>query len=668
MQLAEDWGNGWAYAYAPAPGEWDKAEQARDEWTEHRASEAAPLTLLEFIKTIAPASVWPSLEGRPESELIEVMRFYMDARELDTSEAEQDAVAAGKVLAEVLVDDDADDDTIKGAAKGCALAAVGLVRVLPADDLASVFGQVWPVAFPQVGKRGVTLESLARRLCDSRSWVRQIRREHARSVARRLTAEGRVMRGREAYLPGLSLSKKKAQWARNREAIEAAKILSACGESYDLAKAVEASIANPRNKLAELIIRARGMEAAAEEAGHAAAFLTVTTPSKYHPSRTRYEKQASGRRYFSEANPKWHAAGQPDPKEANGVLGRVFAHVRYAAKNERWGVYGLRTVEPHADGCPHWHMLVFGPRAELEAYVAEFERQACKEDAAELAGEVSALDEAGKWRRVPAKRARFTAKWLDRVQIDGEGKRQGGPLAYLLKYLTKNVTGRNLSDGAEIGQDFETKGGAAEGAERVRAWASLWGNRQFQTFGDARVGIWRECRRLRDDAPEDERLLAAVWAATVNDWQSFREIEPALDLFKVAGQANRFGEDGRELVKGVCTFAAVAVTRTKEWAIDWRAAGRAMAAELAESETREWNYYHARHEVKPGGGLVWFSEGQRPELGFISITVRSTERESDARPETTQYGRKDGRRDDRYARQSAGTANRAGHKGAGLPH
>ncbi|QDQ29162.1 hypothetical protein FNU76_23970 [Chitinimonas arctica] len=119
----------------------------------------------------------------------------------------------------------------------------------------------------------------------------------------------------------------------------------------------------------------------------------------------------------------------------------------------------------------------------------------------------SVQDENGHWKRVPVRQARFKAVWLDNVAADGEGKRYGGPLAYILKYLAKNLTGRK-NDGGEIGQDFEIGKGAVEGAELVRIWASLWGIRQFQAFGDASVSVWREARRLRDTPPKDQVLMA----------------------------------------------------------------------------------------------------------------------------------------------------------------
>ncbi len=83
---------------------------------------------------------------------------------------------------------------------------------------------------------------------------------------------------------------------------------------------------------------------------------------------------------------------------------------------------------------------------------------------------------------------------------------KGGAVGYIVKYIAKNI------DGHQIGEkgNLEAETTASEGARRVRAWASLWGLRQFQQLSEPSVSVWRELRRLPGRVQEKQGLASVA--------------------------------------------------------------------------------------------------------------------------------------------------------------
>ena len=86
--------------------------------------------------------------------------------------------------------------------------------------------------------------------------------------------------------------------------------------------------------------------------------------------------------------------------------------------------------------------------------------------------------------------------------------------ATLLMYVSKNVNGANL------GSDIDG-GNAIEAAQRVEAWDSCWGIRQFQQLGAGAVTVWRKLRILKMLCNETELFSDIFEAADKGKWADF---------------------------------------------------------------------------------------------------------------------------------------------------
>ncbi|NTS78142.1 replication endonuclease [Catenovulum sp. SM1970] len=160
--------------------------------------------------------------------------------------------------------------------------------------------------------------------------------------------------------------------------------------------------------------------------------------------------------------------------------------------------YGFRVAEPHHDGTPHWRtslaLTVFVEPEYKQAMLDVFQHYCFEEDGTEKGADKHRLKV---------------------VEIDPN---RGGATSYIAKYVSKNIDGKGLDKGV-YGED------PIIAAERIEAWASCFGIRQFQQIGGASVTVWRELRRLKALCTETFESLEAIrQSADESDWQSYTKL------------------------------------------------------------------------------------------------------------------------------------------------
>lgn len=392
------------------------------------------------------------------------------------------------------------------------------------------------------GRRGVLAPQLrggdvwpaVRRMMCARWWLRRLRAVHARRCEGAAIAGGVVRRGLWPYASEDQIVRRRAQKNRNALAVRNAALLDlASGESLDLARVVEGSLANPANRRAEMMTRIRGADELAALDGYCCEFWTLTAPSRFHAQRVMGS--------IAEPNPAYAGA---TPRDAQQYLCRVWAMARAAWKRRGLSIYGLRAAEPHHDGCPHWHVVAYGPARDLR-YARRLLRVYALRDSGGEAG---------------ARRVRFVAKPL-------AGGKAGA--SYAAKYISKNIDGHGM-DGL---RDAETGRRVSDSARRVDAWAAAWGVRQFQFFGMPAVGVWRVLRRIADPVgPADAPIERARQAADGGDWCAFwlAVRVGSLALVKRAeGRLTAYGDAAAAKVVGVVEGGRRALLTCREWVVAW---------------------------------------------------------------------------------------------------
>lgn len=311
-------------------------------------------------------------------------------------------------------------------------------------------------------------------------WFSKLKRRRDFQAEHLAIAVGQVQAKASTYASRTCISEFLAQKKRNQKYLEKMMIENEdTGEQIPLDLQVYKSISNPAIRRAELMNRMRGFENIADEFGYSGAFITITAPSKYH--------SAHSKGGFVD---NWQGN---TPRDTQAYLCGVWSRIRAKLNRNGIKVFGFRVAEPHHDGTPHWHILVFMRPEDVQTAFRIMWIYSMDEDVQEKGAALN----------------RFKFEMID--------KEKGSATGYIAKYISKNIDGYAL-DG-EI--DDESGKPLKDVAKAVTAWASRWKIRQFQQIGGAPVSVWRELRRLKEKRTGNKIIDDVLTPADDGDWAEY---------------------------------------------------------------------------------------------------------------------------------------------------
>lgn len=338
---------------------------------------------------------------------------------------------------------------------------------------------------------GDTDEERMARAVDKAWWRRHLRTEWKRRFEHTSIQLGLTYVRTDPYVSRETAIMQEAQNRANQALLEERTATNEHGQTFTVAELAAKGMGNKTLRRGELMTRIRGFEECADELRDVGMFWTITCPSKFHS--------------VGGTNAKYQGA---TPRDAQAYLVGVWALMRSAMHRAGIRPYGFRIAEPHTDGCPHWHMLLFVDRARVNDVEMIVTAYAMREDE----------DEPG---------AQKNRVKLVRIEA-GKGTAAG----YIAKYVSKNIDGYGVGDHKtfENGSTYVLQPDVFGDLEltpsaRVTYWSQVWGIRQFQQIGGAPIGVWRELRRVKAEtiqgAPE---ALKAAHAAV----QKIESVEAAV--------------------------------------------------------------------------------------------------------------------------------------------
>jgi hypothetical protein len=277
-----------------------------------------------------------------------------------------------------------------------------------------------------------------------------------------------------------------AAWAKSAELVRLDS-----GERWTMSELIARSVADPGVRAAELLTRVKGCGEWAESRGWVGVLVTLTAPGHMHA--------ICGARWTGE-----------DVRQVQAHLSACWARTRSALwrkiRPEDRPV-GVRVVEPHRDGCPHWHQVLWMPAEHVDTFAALLRRYYLDQHSP---------DERGAREH--------------RVKVDMLKGGADGAVGYVIKYVVKHLRASGSSAPVrDLVGDVEIPEADTVATDAVQAWARQWGVRTWQAVGGPPVTIWRGLRRAEGLGEEaggvcfGPLLAPAIASADSGDWAGFMD-------------------------------------------------------------------------------------------------------------------------------------------------
>lgn len=230
------------------------------------------------------------------------------------------------------------------------------------------------------------------------------------------------------------------------------------------------------NRVAELYNLCKSLERLADAQSFQWLFITLTAPPKYHPNPTVGKKPR---------NRKIKIKDSHEYINSNWRKIRAILNSRgIPASPETY--FGFRVVEPHQDGCIHWHLIIFSSPEKIN----EIKK---------------------------AIREKFPTEASADIMLGKTGPGMAKAASYIFKYLTKGFSKKNEAvQETPNSKDLEREAkdlASMRNKERVQAAIRALNIRQFQVFGVKNLlTTFRRINalKLNDISPETGSVLEYV--------------------------------------------------------------------------------------------------------------------------------------------------------------
>jgi hypothetical protein len=340
-------------------------------------------------------------------------------------------------------------------------------------------------------------------------WWGKIKPIYNRSIENVMRYINVVWKGYQIYVSDRFLTLRRENKKRNEIFLESLIALKDSSEEIELSKISDSSLSNPNNRVAELKARIAGLEQYADKYGYKTDLVTITAPSRFHCV------NGNGTSHI-----KWD---ESSVRTVHKYFTDLWDCVLSKFHRDNMQVSGFRVVEPHHDGTPHWHFILFTKPNHRELASNIIHKYFLKDSASEKG----------------ASEHRVTVKDLN------QQKKRSLKGSYILKGIDLSPKNKSLED--------------LENSERVNAWGCVWGIRQFDQFGGPSVNLWREARRIAQNSKLDDN---PIWQSVAKgDWCEFIEIcgglnisknDRKIKIFKEFDETlNSYGEEKGNVISGL---------------------------------------------------------------------------------------------------------------------